>query len=149
MPAFDRIQSGIDSLDSTLDFIRLGDNVVWQVSGVEEYSYLAEHFARQAIYDKRNLIYMRFAHHKPLLSEHHDKKTYFLNAESGFESFTVKTHEIIAKEGKEAFYVFDSLSELQVAWSVDLMMGNFFFVTCPYLFELDTVAYFGIIREKH
>lgn len=29
------------------------------------------------------------------------------------------------------------------------MMGNFFRVTCPYLFELDTVAYFPLIRGRH
>lgn len=29
------------------------------------------------------------------------------------------------------------------------MMGNFFVVTCPYLFELNTVAYFAIIRGRH
>ena len=29
------------------------------------------------------------------------------------------------------------------------MMGNFFQVTCPYLFQLDTVAYFPVIRGRH
>jgi hypothetical protein len=29
------------------------------------------------------------------------------------------------------------------------MIGNFFRVTCPYLFELNTVAYFAIIRNVH
>ena len=29
------------------------------------------------------------------------------------------------------------------------MMGNFFRVTCPYLFQLDTVAYFPLLRGRH
>jgi hypothetical protein len=29
------------------------------------------------------------------------------------------------------------------------MVGNFFMVTCPYLFELDTIAYFAILRNHH
>ncbi len=29
------------------------------------------------------------------------------------------------------------------------MMGNFFQVTCPFLFQLDTVAFFPLIRGKH
>ena len=45
--------------------------------------------------------------------------------------------------------MFDCLSELQTAWATDLMMGNFFQVTCPYLFSLDTVAFFPLIRGKH
>ena len=64
-------------------------------------------------------------------------------------NFTVDIHNIIEKEGFDAFYVFDCLSELQAAWATDLMMGNFFKVTCPFLFILDTVAFFPIIRGKH
>jgi hypothetical protein len=48
-----------------------------------------------------------------------------------------------------AFYVFDCLSDLLVAWATDAMIGNFFQVTCPYLFELDTIAYFALIRSGH
>jgi hypothetical protein len=29
------------------------------------------------------------------------------------------------------------------------MMGNFFRLTCPYLFSLDTVAYFPLIKGEH
>ena len=32
MAAFDRIESGIPSMDKALDSIRLGDNVAWRVS---------------------------------------------------------------------------------------------------------------------
>jgi len=67
MTAFDKIYSGIEGLDKALDFIRFGDNVVWQVSDIEEYAFFAEKLARQAIKEKRNLIYIRFAQHKPLL----------------------------------------------------------------------------------
>ena len=58
-------------------------------------------------------------------------------------------HERITEEGRDAFYVFDCLSGLQSAWYTDLMMGNFFRVTCPYLFQLDTVAFFPLIRGRH
>jgi hypothetical protein len=149
MAAFDKIFSGVEGIDKALDFIRLGDNVVWQVSDIEEYAFFVEPLARQAIKEKRNLIYMRFAHHKPLLKPQKGLKIIKLDANAGFESFTVAVHEIIEHEGQEAFYIFDCISELQVAWSADLMMGNFFAVTCPFLLELNTIAYFGIIRGRH
>ncbi len=149
MTAFDKINSGIEGLDKTFDFIRLGDNVVWQVADIEEYIFFVGPFAKQAIGEKRNLVYIRFAQHKPLLKPQKGLKIIELDADAGFESFTVAVHDVIENEGPETFYVFDSISELQVAWSADLMMGNFFVVTCPYLFELDTVAYFGIIRGRH
>ncbi len=149
MAAFDKICCGFEGIDKALDSIRLGDNVVWQISDIDEYAYFVEPLVKQAIGGKRNILYLRFAHHQSLLKPRKGLKIIKLNASQGFESFTVAVHEIIAKEGKEALYVFDSLSELQAAWSADLMMGNFFVVTCPYLFELDTVAYFGIVRGKH
>ena len=66
-----------------------------------------------------------------------------------FEDFTVNIHNLIEREGRDAFYVFDCLSELEEAWATDLMMGNFFHLTCPFIFILDTVAYFPVIRSRH
>jgi len=96
---------------------------------------------------KEILFISVFSNHEPLLEYMDGLKIYQLNANRGFEAFTVEVHNIIDKEGREAFYVFDSLSDLQVAWSTDLMMGNFFCVTCPYLFELDTVALFPVLKR--
>ena len=45
--------------------------------------------------------------------------------------------------------MFDCLSDLVLNWATDLMIGNFFVITCPYLFELNTIAYFAIIRNRH
>ncbi|MEN2775248.1 PEP/pyruvate-binding domain-containing protein [Acetivibrio clariflavus] len=149
MSAFERIKSGIPSLDKVLDNIRLGDNVVIQVTCLNDFKRIVDPFVNQSIEDKRNIIYIRFSSHEPLLEHREGLKIYQLNANQGFEVFTVEVHNIIKKEGTEAFYVFDSLSDLQVAWSTDLMMGNFFCVTCPYLFELDTVALFPVLRGHH
>ncbi len=149
MAAFEKIKSGITSMDLVLDHIRLGDNVVIQVTSLADFGRIVEPFVTRAIEDGRNMIYIRFSNHEPFFLPRNGLKIYELDASEGFESFTVALHEIITKEGLEAFYVFDSLSELQVRWSTDLMMGNFFCVTCPYLFELDTVAFFPVMRGHH
>lgn len=149
MAAFDRVKSGIPEMDTALDNIRLGDNVVWRVSDLSEFKLFMEPYIRQAIEDKRNIIYFRFAMHEPLLEECSEIKTVNIPLSHRFENFTVDIHNVIEKEGYDAFYVFDCLSELQTAWATDLMMGNFFRVTCPFLFILDTVAFFPIIRGKH
>ncbi|MBO4807514.1 MAG: phosphoenolpyruvate synthase [Lachnospiraceae bacterium] len=149
MAAFDRVKSGIPEMDEALDNIRLGDNVVWRVTELREFKYFMEPYIRQAIEDKRNIIYFRFASHEPLIEDCPEVKTINVTLSHRFENFTVDIHNHIEKEGKDAFYVFDCLSELQTAWATDLMMGNFFRVTCPFLFILDTVAFFPIIRGKH
>ena len=172
MAAFERAKSGIPGLDKALDNIRLGDNVVWNVTNLHEFSYFVTPYVKQAKEDNRNLIYIRFANHPPLIEmtdedfrlleieqenpdtefamiERDGIKIYKVNPYNQFETFTLEVHRIIEKEGYDAFYVFDCLSDLQAVWSTDLMMGNFFKVTCPFLFQLDTIAYFPIIRGRH
>ena len=149
MAAFDRVLSGIPQMDENFDNIRLGDNVVWRVDDLEEFKLFMKPYVQQAIQDKRDLIYFRFATHEPLLEEQEGLKIIEVELNHRFENFTVEIREHITREGRDAFYVFDCLSELQTAWATDLMMGNFFQVTCPYLFILDTVAFFPLIRGKH
>ena len=149
MAAFDRVKSGIPEMDAALDNIRLGDNVVWRVSDLSEFRLFMEPYVRQAKEDRRNIIYFRFASHEPLIEDCPEVKTIHVPLSHRFENFTVDIHNHIEREGFDAFYVFDCLSELQTAWATDLMMGNFFRVTCPFLFILDTVAFFPIIRGKH
>ena len=149
MAAFEKIDSGFPQMDAVLDHIRLGDNVVWQISDLEEFRFFAEPFARQAVADGRKVIYIRFARHAPVLRDLTGVTLRSFDPEEGFEAFTVAIHEEITRQGRDAFYVFDCLSQLQSVWYTDLMMGNFFRVTCPYLFELDTVAYFPLLRGRH
>ena len=149
MAAFDRIGSGIPALDTALDNIRLGDNVVWRVSGLEQFRAFAVPFARQAVRDGRNLIYVRFAGHPPLLEPMAGLKIVEMRLSHLFETFTIDIHRLIEREGRDAFYVFDCLSELEEAWATDLLMGDFFHLTCPFLFQLDTVAFFPVLRGRH
>ena len=149
MAAFDRVRSGIPEMDTAIDNIRLGDNVVWRVSDLEQFKLFMRPYVEQAIKDQRKIIYFRFASHEPLIEDRLEVKTVVIPLSHRFETFTVDIHYVIEQEGFDAFYVFDCLSELQAAWATDLMMGNFFKVTCPFLFVLDTVAFFPIIRGKH
>ena len=141
--------TGIDSLDAVFTGLNKGDNVVWQVDGIEDFAKFVAPYVKKAISQQRRVVYMRFASHAPFVEADSGAKIYKLDAGSGFETFTTQVHEIIAAEGKEAYYVFDCLSYLLDAWATDLMIGNFFMVTCPFLYELDTIAYFALLRNRH
>ena len=141
--------TGLTGLDEILNGLRLGDNVVWQVDEIEDYRHFVLPFAHNAITEERRVVYMRFADNEPLLEPSEHIKVYTLDAHTGFESFTTQVYNIATDEGREVFYIFDCLSFLQSAWATDLMTGNFFVVMCPYLFELDTIAYFSIMRHSH
>ena len=65
MAAFERIQSGIPAMDAALDNIRLGDNVVWQVSSLDEFRLFLQNLLQNrrfetgeisSIYDLRSTI---------------------------------------------------------------------------------------------
>ena len=63
------VTTGIPALDGVLQGLRLGDNVVWQVEGVEDYRPLVTPFVARAVADGRRTVYFRFARHEPLVPE--------------------------------------------------------------------------------
>jgi hypothetical protein len=141
--------TGFPGLDKVLCNLKIGDNVVWQVDSVDDYRQFATPFVEESLAHKRRVIYIRFATHEPIIPDRPDIEKHTLDAAEGFETFTSLIHNIIKDAGIGAYYVFDCLSELQDPWATDLMIGNFFKATCPYLYELDTIAYFGILRDSH
>ena len=144
-----KVSTGISGFDQIIDMLRLGDNVVWQVQSVEDYIRVVTPYIRQAKADGRRLVYFRFGRHMPLMAEEDPDVWYTVDASEGFESFATIIHNVIEKESLKAFYVFDCLSDLLEFWYSDLMIGNFFRVTCPFLYQLDTIAYFALIRGVH
>jgi hypothetical protein len=149
MAEFGFPSTGVPSLDEVVTHLRMGDNVVWQVDDIEDYRHFVTPYVKTALQQKRNVVYMRFASHAPLIEAEAGVNIFELDAAGGFESFSTQVHKIITEQGVGAFYLFDCLSDLLSAWATDLMIGNFFMITCPYLFELDTIAYFAILRENH
>ncbi|MCK4994284.1 MAG: PEP/pyruvate-binding domain-containing protein [Candidatus Omnitrophica bacterium] len=143
------ISTGIKGLDGLLTGLKIGDNVVWQIDDVKDYIQLVKPFVDESLKQKRKVIYIRFASHVEVLKPSKKIKRYDLNPNAGFEFFTTKLHNIITQEGEGAYYVFDCLSELLSSWAADIMIGTFFMVTCPYLYELKTITYFAILRNNH
>lgn len=150
--AYNRASTGIAGLDAVVDGLRLGDNVVWQVDSLEDYRRVAVPFVRRAREEGRQLVYVRYGRHAPVLESEGDLagvEVVHVEPGSGFESFATAVHQLIAERGTLAFYVFDCLTELLDEWHSDLAVMNFFKVTCPFLYDLDTVAYFPLIRGEH
>lgn len=141
--------TGLKSLDAIINNLQAGDNVVWQVDSIEDYRQFAIPFAKKAVEENKKFIYMRFAKHDPVIIDTENIIVHKLDAYSGFESFSKQVYNIITREGEDVYYVFDCLSDLLSVWATDLMIGNFFAITCPYLYELNTLAYFSLLRNSH
>ncbi len=140
--------TGLPQLDAALAGILAGDNIVWNVDDIGQYRKLAVPYAEAAKRDGRKLVYFRFARHERLVPEGFCEE-FRLDAEAGFEVFLHQIHAAIGDHGLGAYYLFDCLSDLATNWCSDAMLGNFFLLTCPYLYRLETVAYFGLLRGRH
>ncbi|TLM99692.1 hypothetical protein FDZ71_15430, partial [bacterium] len=141
--------TGLPGLDRALKGILPGDNIVWQVNSIKDYQALVTPYVEAGIHSGRRMVYFRFASHPPLVTDDIAVQVIDLDPNAGFETFIAQIHRVIERNGRGALYVFDCLSELAADWYSDQMLGNFFMLTCPYLFDLETVAYFGIFRNHH
>ncbi|MGM0570020.1 PEP/pyruvate-binding domain-containing protein [Marinobacter sp.] len=143
------ISTGLPGLDQVLDGLRIGDNVVWRVTDLDDYRRFVTPFVASATAAGRQIIYLRFGQHEPLLAPAPGIRIIEVDARDGFESFTARIWELVETWGRGAFYVCDCLSDLLNAWATDTMVGYFFRVICPFLFELDTVAWFALLPQRH
>jgi len=143
------LTTGLPGLDRVLRGIMPGDNIVWQIENIADYKALVLPYAKAALDSHRRLIYFRFAAHEELIPREFGAEIHTLDASLGFESFVRQVHTVMEDAGRHVIYVFDCLSDLASTWRADQMLGNFFLLTCPRLYDLETVTYFGILRNYH
>jgi hypothetical protein len=147
--AAEKPSTGLPGLDRVFTGLLPGDNIVWQVDGIDDYLPFVEPFVHDAVARGKRLVYFRFARHPELVPPGIGAEIHLLRPEVGFETFTAQIHKVIEEAGRGTFYVFDCLSDLAADWYSDLMLGNFFMVTCPYLYDLETVTFFAVFRDCH
>lgn len=150
-----RISTGIDGLDKTIDFLRLGDTVTWQIENISDYAYVVTQFVSAVALTGQRIVYLRFGDHEEILDTKAlerrgaNVKKYELDPSVGFETFSVQVHRIMSNEQENAFYVADCLSDLQRYWFSDLMVCNFFCLTSAFASERGSVSYVALKYERH
>ncbi|MBN1556803.1 MAG: pyruvate, phosphate dikinase [Lentisphaerae bacterium] len=126
-----------------------GDNIVWQIDSIDDYLPFVEPYCAFAREQRLHLVYFRFAEHPPLLAAEDGADIRTLHPERGFEPFLDEIHATINNVGRGSLFLFDCLSELAADWCSDRMLGNFFMLTCPYLYDHAAIAYFAVLRDRH
>jgi hypothetical protein len=144
-----QLSTGLPGLDRVFKGLIPGDNLVWQVETLADYLPLVVPYCRAALARGRKLIYFRFADHEPLVPEQLGATVHHLSTADGFERFIKQIHRVIQDAGQGACFVFDCLSTLAEAWCSDRMLGNFFMLTCPYVYDRQSLAYFPLLRNCH
>jgi pyruvate,water dikinase len=143
------LSTGHPGLDRIFRGVIPGDNIVWHIETVEDYRCFVKPYCDFARQTEKTLTYFRFAKHEPLLTENSHVQICTLDPEKGFETFIADLHQVIKQNGRGGYYLFDCLSDLAEYWYSDQMLGNFFMLTCPYLFDIEAVAYFALYRNYH
>jgi pyruvate,water dikinase len=143
------LTTGLPRLDTVMHGIHAGDNVVWLIDEWEEYRALVLPYAAAARAASRDLHYFRFGPDPALVEADAQTSVHHMDPAKGFERFVRAVHRVIEAAGPGAFYIFDNLSHLAEAWTSDQSMGNFFRLTCPRLWRLETVTYFALQRARH
>jgi pyruvate,water dikinase len=141
--------TGIPQLNALLQGLFPGDNLVWQIDDLREYSQFALPFAHQALCEGRSCVYLRFGSHPPVLPAEPGIEIISVDPKPGFDHFTKTIHDIITERGGLASYVFDNLSSLVSQWATDELLADFFQVTCPYILKLEALAYFALTYGQH
>ncbi len=141
--------TGIAGLDRVFRGLRPGDNVVWQIDSVSDFTPLLLPFCRAAASAGRRLVYFRFARHDPLVADSPGAITHQLDTGDGFERFITAVHRKVNEAGSGACLVFDCLSSLAEDWYSDRMLGNFFMLICPLIRRRRSTAYFPLFRQCH
>ncbi|MBN2451147.1 MAG: pyruvate, phosphate dikinase, partial [Lentisphaeria bacterium] len=144
-----RLSTGMPKLDRVFRGLMPGDNLVWQVDAIEDYVEFVRPYADYARENRQRLIYFRFADHPPLLPPEAGAVLCTIDPGAGFEPFIAEIHRVISEEGRASLFLFDCLSELAPDWNSDRMLGNFFMLTCPYLYDRAAIAYFAVFRNYH
>ncbi len=143
------LSTGIPALDKVFQNVMPGDNIVWQIDSIDEYMPFVRPFAENAISRGSKLVYFSFGFHERLIEESGGAEIHVIDPHTGFESATSEIHRIMGRAGRGTFFLFDCISDLADAWYSDLMLGNFYMLTCPYVYDMDSIAYFALVRNRH
>jgi hypothetical protein len=141
--------TGIPGLDRVFRGLLPGDNLVWHIDDVADFVPFVPGLCRAAQKAGRRLIYFRFAEHAPLVTEAEGAEVRELDTGAGFERFITEVRAVIREAGRGAYFIFDCLSALSEVWASDRMLGNFFMLSCPYVYDMESIAYFPLLRGLH
>ena len=150
-----RVSTGIPGLDRSLDALRAGDIVAWQMESIGDYMFVASQFVTDEALTGRRMVYLRFGDHEELIPTRAleargvNIKKYRLDPSVGFETFAVQVHRIISSEAEDSFFLFDCISELQRYWFSDLMICNFFVLTSEFIRERGALCYVALEYARH
>ena len=95
-----QLSTGLPGLDRVLHGLMPGDNFVWQVESLADFTPFAKSFCEAALAEGKKLVYFRFADHEPLVPESLGADVHLLRGNEEFEPFVTEVHRVVQAAGR-------------------------------------------------
>lgn len=142
--------TGSEDLDALLEELRAGDNVVWYTQEREEYHPFVSALVRHVRATATGLVYVRSEGSlDPLVAELSGLKVLDLAELPPSGDRLAAFESAIARLGPQVNYLFESLGSLSPWFPSEEQLLRFFLTVCPFLYRLDSVAYWRLERGKY
>jgi pyruvate, water dikinase len=143
-----RLSLGFPALTGLFGGMIPGDNVVWNTDDVVNFVPLAKRYVDGAKESGKQVVYFRYAEHEALVADD-SVTTLQMNLDRGFEHFVTTIHRAIDAAQPNTYFLFDLLSSLTDRFISERMLGNFFSLICPYIWDKQHFGYFAVLRNHH
>ncbi len=142
--------SGSPDLDALLEELRAGDNVVISTPDWRSYLPFVHSLVRDLTAASPRVVYARSdGLLDALFSEAPDIEVLDLTTFAGPGDPIARLKDAMREIGRGVQYVFESLHTLAPLLAPHRALGSFFSSICPFLFDLDTVCYWHLVRGVH
>lgn len=146
-----RVTTGLDVLDTLLEGLIPGDNVVWVAGSAEILGFMEDAYLRHAVEDGRTCSYVTTMTSPDELAKRLDSQVAIIDArpDKPLGNPISLEREMVhrAKIAPLHCTVVDSLSALASRWGPQKTL-SFYSRTCPQLFNLRAVAYWRAYRGR-
>jgi len=143
------ISTGVPPLDALIEELRIGDNVVFLLERDQDYYPFAAALAGHAARMNEPLVYLQssgaftsVARLSPTTS------TLYLDTSQNVASLTRGLHRQLENTAGPRYYLCDPWSDQTLAPQSVETFSSVFLATCPLLYRLNTIAYWGIRRDQ-
>jgi len=143
------VSTGVPALDALIEELRIGDNVVFLIERDEDYAPFAAALARHAARMDEPLVYLASSGVLAnIASLCPNTTTLRLDTAHDVASLTRVLQRRLGETAGPRYYLFDPWSDHSLRPQSVEALSTLFLATCPLLYRLNTIAYWGIRRDQ-
>jgi len=143
--------TGIETLDNLLEGLRAGDNVVFHISALEQFAPFARALLRHCRRGVHKVIYVKVDGSLQHLMKDLADESIFDMAVFGHDrqTLTEEFRRYLLQTEKHTYWIFDNFTVMKSVLGSEEALKEFFLEICPLLYELETIAYWPLLKGQH